>query len=109
MAQRIAGRDFLRLEHGDHVDAGRADAHRKEAAPAGGVQVPHLIVHHLTARLPKGLAGSNFGRRFALELKEDSALQYVTEYRSRMSMWTQAGVRGGKLDELRHRVRTWGD
>ena len=25
--------------------------------------------------------------RFALELKEDSALQYVTEYRPRMSMW----------------------
>jgi hypothetical protein len=87
MTQRIAGRDLSRLEHGDHVDVGSADTHRKEATPANGVQIPHLIVHHLAARLPKSLTRSDFSGRFSLKLKEDSALQYVTEYRPRMSMW----------------------
>src|SRR5262245_57317814 len=109
MAQRIAGRDLLRLEHGDHVGTGRADAHREEAAPASGVQVPHLIVHHVTARLPKCLACNDFSRRIALELEEHPALEHVSEYRSRMSMWTQPGVRGRKLDELCHRVCALGD
>jgi hypothetical protein len=87
MTQRIAGRDLFRLEQGDLVDGGSADTHRKEATPSSGVQIPHLIVHHLAARLPKGLTRSDFSGRSSLELKEDSALQYVTEYRPRMSMW----------------------
>lgn len=108
MAQGISRRDLLRLQHGDHVDAGSADAHRKEAAPAGGVQVPHLIVHHVAAWFPKSLTRSNFSGGLSLELKEDSALQYVTEYRSRMSVWPWSGIRG-ELDELCHRQRARGD
>ena len=72
MAQGIAGRDLARLEHGDHVDVGSADADREEAAPAGGVEVSHLIVHDVAAGLPKGLACRDFSRRLALELEEDS-------------------------------------
>jgi len=110
MAQRITGRDLWRLEHGDHVDTGSADTHRKEAAPVIGVQVPHLIVHHLAARLPKSLARSKFSGCLSPELEEDPALQDVTENRSRMSVWLESGVGGGKLDELCHRVcafRNW--
>jgi hypothetical protein len=82
MPQRITGHDLLRLEHGDHVDACCADTHRKEAAPASGVQIPHLIVHYLATWLPKSLSHSNFNGRLSLKLKEDPALQRVTEYRS---------------------------
>jgi len=39
VAQGIAGQDLSRLEHGDHVDARSADAHREEATPAVGIQI----------------------------------------------------------------------
>ena len=66
-------------------------------------------MHHVAAWLPKSLTRSNFSGGLSLELKEDSALQYVTEYRSRMSVWPWSGVRRGKLDELCHCVCALGD
>ena len=58
-------------------------------------QILHLIVHHVAARLPKGLARNEFTGCLTLELEENPALQHVPEHRSRMSMWAQPVICGG--------------
>ena len=105
----IAGDDLLRFEHGDHVDARSTDAHRYKPGPGTRVQIRYLVMHDLAARFPKRLTRNDLSRLITLELEEDFALEYVTEYRSGMAMRPQSFVRRRELDELRHRMRAFGN
>src|SRR5262249_36155064 len=114
VTQRVTGGDLVRLEHGDHVDAWSANAHRQEPAPAIRVEIRHLVVHQIAAGLPKRLTRNDFTGLLPLELEEDPAFQYVPENRPGMAMRPRPGVCGRELDELRHRVCPlgnpgWGD
>ncbi len=66
-------------------------------------------MHHFATGLPKGLTRTNFSGCVSLELEADPALQYVAEYRSRVTMWLRSGIGGWNLDELCHRVCTLRD
>jgi hypothetical protein len=105
----IAGRDLLGCQHGDHVDAGSADAHRKKPAPIARVQIRHLVVHDIAARLPERFSRNDLSWLITLKLEQDPAFEYVTENRSGMAMRRQPGVCGWKFDELCHRMRTLGN
>src|SRR5689334_24230969 len=100
----ITGQDLLWFQHGDHVHPGGADAHRDEPGPRVRVQVRNLVVHDVTARFPERLTRNDFPGFFALQLKEDPALQDISEDRTRMAMRLESGVGRWEVDELCHRV-----
>src|SRR5262245_42954781 len=79
VAQMIAGHDFFWFEHGDHAHPRSADAHHDKPGPSVCVQIRDLGVHDVAAGLPERLTGNDFPGFFALQLKEDPALQYVSE------------------------------
>jgi len=52
VAQMVAGREFARVKHGDHVDTGNANAHGDEPAPGTRVQIREASVERLTLPIP---------------------------------------------------------
>ena len=105
----LAGLDLLQREHGDHVDARSADAHRKEPAPVIRVQIRHLIVHNIATRLPERFSRNDLSWLVPLKLEQDPAFEHVPENRSGMAMRRQPGVCGRKFDELCHRMCALGN
>ena len=83
--------------------------HTATPGPRTRVQIRYLVMHDVPARLPKPLTRNDLSRLITLELEEYSALEYVTEYRSGMAMGPQSFVRRREFDELRHRMRAFGN
>ena len=83
--------------------------HTATPGPGTRVQIRYLVMHDVAARFPKRLTRNDLSRLITLELEEDFALEYVTEYRSGMAMRRQSFVRRRELDVLRHRMRAFGN
>src|ERR1700758_4072995 len=98
VAQVVSRVNLLRCEHGDHLDSRRAYANREKPAPPVRIKVGHLIVHDITPRLPKCLAGNDLTRLLALDLEQDAALKQVAEHRPGMAVRRQTGISGRQLD-----------
>ena len=77
--------------------------------PSVCVQIRNLVVHDVAARFPERLARNDFPGFFALQLKENPALQYVSENRPGVAMRRESGVGRREFDELCHRMRTLGN
>src|ERR1700754_1046803 len=69
VAQMIPSHDLIGLEHGDHLHARSADAHRDEAGPGVRIKICYLVVHDVSAGLPERLACNDFPGRLAFQLE----------------------------------------